>query len=196
MKPIVFFDFDGVLCFDKYWRSLPNEQYLQVQELMFGNDKTRIKDWMIGRYTAEEINQYIAAETGIPYETLWRVFVYDCKNMEVSKSILERISELRERYITILITGNMDSFTRFTVPALKLYLYFDHINNSYFAEKQKLDEGGILFSQYAQKLDVPLKKCTLMDDSAKNCEVFRSLGGTAYQITSEKTVSEYLGQLD
>jgi hypothetical protein len=55
-KPIIFCDFDGVLCHDKYWRSLPEDQYEKVQELLFRDGTTLVNDWMRGEFTAEGIN--------------------------------------------------------------------------------------------------------------------------------------------
>lgn len=195
MKPILFLDFDGTICHDKYWRSLPPAQYAQVQELIFGNDRSRLTDWMIGKYTAEEINQYVADCIGIPYDEFWKIFVRDCTTMQVSEDTLKKISSLRDTYTTILITGNMDSFTRFTVPALKLDTYFDHINNSFFEGKHKSDEQGAVFTSYADALRTPIQNCILIDDSLKNCETFTRLGGIAYQITPEKNIDQYLNLL-
>jgi|TARA_Y100000310_G_scaffold342803_1_gene447513 hypothetical protein len=60
MKPILFCDFDGTICHDRYWRSLSPESHEALQELLFRGDKARISDWMRGKYTAEEINQFAA----------------------------------------------------------------------------------------------------------------------------------------
>lgn len=195
MKPILFVDFDGTLCFDKYWRSLPHEQYEKIQSLIFGADGKHLNDWMLGKYSAEEINQYIADEVGIPFSTLWSVFVDDCKTMKVSMKTLEKISSLRERYTTVLITGNMDSFTRFTVPSLQLDTHFDNIYNSFSEGKHKTDEGGAIFLAYADSLQVPIQKCILLDNSQKICAAFSQLGGTACLITAEQDTDFYLSQL-
>lgn len=75
---------------------------------------------MKGKYTAEQVNEKIAQEIGMPYEEVWQLFVNDCSTMRVPQEILEQLSSLRSRYTVILMTGNMDSFSRFTVPALGL----------------------------------------------------------------------------
>jgi FMN phosphatase YigB (HAD superfamily) len=195
MKPILFLDFDGTLCFDRYWRSLPAEQYEQVQNLIFGNDRSMLKDWMIGKFTAEEINAHIASSTGIEYEYLWKIFVRDCETMTIAMDLLDTIDKLRATYVVILITTNMDSFTRFTVPALKLDRHFDYINNSALDRTQKYENGGELFAKIAERLGTVLQKCILIDDNAKNCELFEARGGTAYQIVPERGVIYYLEKL-
>jgi FMN phosphatase YigB (HAD superfamily) len=191
-KPIIFIDFDGTLCFDKYWRSLPPERYEIVQSFIFGKDSTLVNDWMKGKYTAEEINHLLAEKMGVPYEELWALFVRDCETMQVSLEVLEDISSLRDRYTVILITGNMDSFTRFTVPALHLDQYFDYINNSFFAGKLKDDSKGAAFMEYAKSLGVSITDCFLIDNSLKACESFTDLGGTSYLITPERQVGYFL----
>ncbi len=194
-KPILFIDFDGTICFDKYWRSLPKDKFDQMQSFMFGEDKTLVNDWMRGKYTAEEINQLVAEKIDMSFEKLWELFVLDCKTMEVSREILEKLSAIRDKYTVILITGNMDSFTRFTVPVLQLEKYFDYINNSFFETKLKDDDNGSLFTKYAKSLGVSLNKCILIDNSQKACESFRALGGTAYFITPEHGIMMYLENL-
>ena len=195
LKPILFVDFDRTICFDKYWRSLPPAQFEIVQQLLFGEDKTLLNEWMRGLYTAEEINKVVAEKIDVPFEELWRLFVKDCQTMQASSEVLKKLQELRSTYIVVLITGNMDSFTRFTVPALKLGAIFDHINNSFFDKRFKNDNEGAIFVEYAKILNVPFSGCVLLDDSAATCKIFETLGGTAYHITPTHDVMSYLTTL-
>jgi FMN phosphatase YigB (HAD superfamily) len=194
-KPILFCDFDGTICHDRYWRSLPSEQYEKVQSLLFRDDKTYVSDWMRGKYTAEQVNEKVAHELGLPYEQVWQLFVNDCSTMRVSQETLEKLSALRSRYTVVLMTGNMDSFSRFTVPALGLENYFDCISNSYHEGKHKTDDKGQIFTEYADKFGVPLKECVVIDDSQNVCATFEALGGMAYAVTPEKTITHYLAQI-
>ena len=194
-KPILFIDFDGTICFDKYWRSLPDHQFKAVQDFLFGEDKSKVNDWMKGKYSAEEINKLVAEKLDIPYEELWDSFVAECKTMSVSKEVLNKISSLRSKYTVILVTGNMDSFSRFTVPALGLNRYFDHINNSFFAGKLKDESGGFAFTDYSKSFGVSMSDCILIDNSVKACEAFRNLGGTAHQIEAGFDIEYFLREL-
>jgi len=195
-KPILFIDFDGTICHDRYWRSLPSHYNEKIQNLLFRKDRIRVNDWLRGKYTAEEINEFVANEIDFPQEDLWKIFVDDCITMEVSGSVLERLSLLRKRYTVILITGNMDSFSRFTLPALKLDRYFDHISNSYHEGKHKIDNEGELFVEYAKKHGVSLKDCIIIDDSKNACSIFEEFGGTAYLVSPEKDITQYLELLE
>ncbi len=194
-KPVLFCDFDGTICHERYWRSLPTAHYDKVQKLLFGDDKTYVNDWMKGKYTAEQANERVAQEIGEPYENVWQLFVEDCKTMNVPKETLKKLSDLRSRYTVILITGNMDSFSRFTVPSLDLESYFDCISNSYYERKHKTDNNGELFKEYADKYGATIKDCISIDDSVKVCSVFEALGGVAYPITPEKDILYYLSRI-
>ena len=57
-KPILFCDFVGVLCYDRFWRSLPSHEYEKMQDALFRRDKEMVNDWMRGEYCAEEIIIY------------------------------------------------------------------------------------------------------------------------------------------
>ena len=102
-KPIIFCDFDGTICHERYWRSLPSEQYEKVQNLLFRSDKTYVNDWMRGKYTAEQVNEKVAQEIGMPYEKVWQLFVNDCNTMHVPREILEQLSSLRALFETDII---------------------------------------------------------------------------------------------
>ena len=153
-KPILFCDFDGVLCWERYWRSLPSVEHEKMQELLFRNDTTIVNDWMRGKYSAEEINQLVARKIGMPFEKLWNIFVEDCKTMQVSKDILKKLRAFRKYYIVILITGNMDSFTRFTHPALMLENYFDYkwSKNEKMVESNNYNFRSSFFYYYGDTL--------------------------------------------
>ena len=194
-KPILFCDFDGTLCHDRYWRSLPPDEYEKVQELLFKDSTILVNDWMRGKYSAEEINQIVSKKTGIPFEKLWNIFVDDCKTIYVSKEILETLHRLRNQYTVILITGNMDSFSRFTQPALALENYFDYISNSFYEGIHKTDNRGEIFLKYAEKYSVPIQNCIVIDDSKNVCKIFNELGGTAYFVTQDQNILYYLEKL-
>ncbi len=194
-KPILFIDFDGTICMERYWRSLPSKEHEQVQELLFRDDTTLVNEWLRGKHTAEEINKHIADNTDIEYDYLWELFVQDCKNMTVPQDILDNLNALREKYIVILITGNMDSFTRFTQPALWLDRYFDAISNSFYEGRHKTDDDGSLFMKYTEQYNSDIKDAILIDDSTKVCDVFTKLGGTSLQVSDEHPISHYLAKL-
>lgn len=191
-KPIIFVDFDGTICFDFYWCSLPQDLHQKTEELIFGKDNKLVNDWMRGLYTAEEINKILADKFSVPFEYIWKIFVKDCKEMKVSIATLNTINLLREKYIMILSTGNMDSFTRFTSPALKLENYFDEVYNSFDHKRFKTDDDGKMFLELAKKYNVSIQDCVVVDNSKHICEVFGNLGGKVCFVTKEEDVDFHL----
>ena len=194
-KPILFCDFDGVLCHDRFWRTLKASDQEQIQKLLFSADKRLVEAWMRGQHSAEEISKIVSEKIDVPFEVVWSSFVDECKTMEVSARALDCLSQLRDRYVLVLITGNMDSFGRFTVPALRLDEYFDAISSSFDEGQFKTDNGGDLFLRYAQQFGVSIRDCLVLDDSAHVCGVFESLGGAAFRVTPEQDVLVHLKNL-
>lgn len=188
----LFVDFDGTICFDRFWRSLSTAEASVVQKVLFIENKELVTDWMRGNVTSEDVNRFVAKETSITYESLWYTFVKDCENMLVDQAILNELQSLRKKFHLVLITGNMDCFDRFTVPALNLTSYFDAIVNSFNEGKLKTDNEGETFKKYVMG---SLNQAILIDDSEKSCAVFSGIGGTALQVSAENTTEKYLKEL-
>lgn len=194
-KPILFIDWNGTLNNEHFFRSLDAATYGRVQTFLFGASKEMVVAWMKGVYTSEQVVAQVAHHLGIPFEDLWDVFVDDCATMTLEPRVAGALKALRDRYTLILITGNMDCFTRFTVPALKLDELFDEISSSHEEGVLKEENGGVLFLQYVEKYKGVIGKAHLFDDSEMVCEVFQMLGGTAHRITKEKPLIEGLSGL-
>jgi len=195
MKPLLFVDFDGTLCFDKFWRSIDEEHFKKIQSIIFKKDSVLLNSWMRGRHRSEIINLLLAEDLGIPYETLWEWFVHDCKTMAVSLSALEKVRALRTKFRSILITDNMDCFSRFTVPSLALDKHFDHVVNSADSGRFKLDNEGEVFWDLVQEAHVSMDDCVLIDNSKATCQQFLELGGTACFVDEKKTAEYWLNRL-
>lgn len=192
MKPVLFIDFDGTLCHDRFWRSLHQSEYRQIQEILFNQNKEIVADWMRGKYSSEEINAFLADRLGVSYECLWSTFVQDCKTMNISKEALDLIKSLKERYRSVLMTDNMDCLDRFTIPALGLNSYFDSVVNSFSRKRLKKDENGKAFLDEIQYRQTDIKDCMLIDDSESTCELFQSMGGRALRVTERKPLQYWL----
>ncbi|OHB24223.1 MAG: hypothetical protein A2542_02430 [Parcubacteria group bacterium RIFOXYD2_FULL_52_8] len=195
-KPILFIDFDRTLCHDRFWRSVAPEQYAKHQAYLFGADKQLVRDWMLGKYTSEEINELVAKETGAPYDILWQTFVRDCETMHIEPAVLAMIDALRKRYTVVLATDNMDCLDRFTVPALGLANYFDRMVNSFAEKRFKSSDNGKLFADVAADYGVALADCTLFDDSKTTCATFAGLGGKVCLVTLEQPLTYWLQTID
>ncbi len=195
MKPILFIDFHGTLSKSYFWRSLDSDTREKIGKFLFTEPNLATRDWMKGVYTSEEVNQMIAKEFNLDYGILWSHFVNDCKTMDVPKEILLKIQYLRKSYTVVLLTDNMDCFSRFTVPSLGLDRYFDRIANSAVEKILKNVEGGKWFLRLAEEYGASVKKCFLIDDSKHACKVFSSLGGTSLQVTNDQSLNYWLEKI-
>lgn len=171
---------------------MSSDEYTLLERALFKENKWIFNKWLVGKHTSEEINQFVSNHTHIPYERLWSVFVHDCETMHIEKNILNMFCQLRHQFYLVLITGNMDCFDRFTVPALKLHDYFDAIVNSYNEKQLKNDKDGESFLKY---LHGNIRDALLLEDSEKNCATFETLGGTAYRVTPETTALHHLEKI-
>jgi FMN phosphatase YigB (HAD superfamily) len=197
-KKIIFIDWDGTLCWSRFWESLLKSdlKFAAVVNDFFVSDKKIVIDWMRGKFKSEEINKIISEKTGLPLDMIWQTFVSDCKRMEVDPEIVILIKELRKKYSVILITGNMDCFTRFTVPALRLNEMFDYIVNSADVGYFKTDYNGKIFIDCLKQFNIDdISSAYLLEDSLKTCAMFNQLGGTAIKINDKKDTVNCLKNL-
>ena len=116
----VFFDFDGVLCSDRFYTTLLPE-YPQVVRWIghniFGGEKY-CDAWMRGEFTWWEINKLIAAATGIDCELLDEKLADSVRLMKVNEALLHFAEKLKKNGIKVaLVTNNMDVFNEITIPA-------------------------------------------------------------------------------
>ena len=84
---------NGIISYNKYWNSLINPKHNlhkfknAIEDYLFKKDNNLIKEWMVGKYTSEDIHRILGREIGTPYEELFNQFVEDCKKYRyISKS--------------------------------------------------------------------------------------------------------------
>jgi len=200
---VLFIDFNGVISYDPFWVSLTNPDhplhlyYEPIEEFLF-RDKSHnlIDEWMMGKYTGEQIHRILSERLGVPYKALFSVFCQDCKKLDISKPILAKVRPMRNNWYCILKTDNMDSFHRFTLPANpELAESFDEVHISYLLRSLKKTNSGEYFVKTAANLEVDLKRCVLIDNGNSNCKLFERLGGKAYCTQNETEVISVLDSL-
>lgn len=114
MKQLLLVDWDQTLCFDRYWRSLPEESRLIVQDDLFGGNNPLVHEWMRGEHTAEYVNSYLATRLAMSYDELWQLFVRDCETMHVEHSLLDRLNALRDHCVVVLTCVRYGTHTHIT----------------------------------------------------------------------------------
>jgi FMN phosphatase YigB (HAD superfamily) len=181
----VFFDFDGVLCTDRFYSTLlPDYPHVLdfIGEHIFGGEKYCDR-WMRGEFTYRQINKIISDATGIPLEKLHTLLISSVRRMTVNPSLIHFAEKLNKRDIkTALVTNNMDVFNEITIPDKRLDKVFPVIVNSYDFKLMKQDENGRLFDIALKKLGLgSYEGVLLIDDTPAYCEIFRQKGGNPYR---------------
>jgi FMN phosphatase YigB (HAD superfamily) len=184
----VFFDFDGVLCTDRFFAALtPDYPHVRdwISGHVFGGEKWGDR-WMRGEFTWWDINKLVAAATGIDCELLDEKLEDSVRLMKVNPALIQFAEELKSKGIKVaLVTNNMDVFNQITVPEKHLDEVFPVIVNSYDYKLMKQDENGRLFDIALNRLGLrSFDGVLLIDDTPANCEIFKAKGGQAYQYSN------------
>jgi FMN phosphatase YigB (HAD superfamily) len=185
----VFFDFDGVLCTDRFFAALKPE-YLHVQgwisQHIFGGEKYGDR-WMRGELNYRQVNRVIADATGISNDLLDKILIAGVAQMKVNTALIQLAENLKQKDIKVaLVTNNMDVFSEITVPAKKLDKTFPVIINSYQYGLMKQDKNGRLFDIALNWLGLnSFDDVLLVDDTPAYCEIFRNKGGQVYRYSNQ-----------
>jgi FMN phosphatase YigB (HAD superfamily) len=180
---IIFIDWDGTLSRGRFWADVQRTEpatYELIQQTLFQTNHELVIDWMLGRVGSEHICSHLAEKIGVKYEKLWRSLIASCEQLPLSDGLKELLMRRSRDNRLVLVTDNMDCFSRFTAPALHLDKYFDSIINSSDVGRMKNDAGGQTFVELAKKAGVALGSCQVIDDSAKTCATVSGLGGCAH----------------
>ena len=177
----VLFDFDGVLCTDRFYTNLhPDFPHVlkYIADEVFSGPKYCDR-WMRGEFTSNQINVMISRATGIDVSLLNDLFITSVRNMTIEPDILRFAKSLREKNIpTALVTNNMDVFNDVTVPEKGLNKVFPVIVNSSDHGIMKHDSNGKLFDIARDQLGIGTYKGTwLIDDVLTYCTLFSQKGG-------------------
>jgi len=195
----VFFDYDGVLCTDRFYATLKQDYFQALQfidETIFGGPQKYADRWMRGEFSYHEINQLISDATDIPFDKLTILFKAGVRQMRKNQALIQFALSLKRRGIKIaLVTNNMDIFNEITVPEKKLAEVFPVIINSFDYKILKHDENGKLFDLALEKLGLDsYQGVWLIDDRPTPCAVFAAKGGDAYQYSEQKEFELWLEQ--
>lgn len=197
-KNIVFIDWHNTLSWSKYWESLlgKNTDFTKVVDDFFAFEKEMEAKWMLGKLRSEDIVKLISSRSGLSEDLLWQTFVSDCQKMHIDPKAISLIKKIKEKYIVVLVTGNMDCFSRFTVPALGLDKLFDRIINSADVGYLKTDYDGKTFTDCFKQYSISdFSKSFLLDDSEKTCTLFDKIGGRALRVNAKEDTITHLNSI-
>ena len=131
----IFFDWNKTLSNSLFWEQLGDfnherhEWNENISTYLFRDNKNLISDWMRGEIADKEIVNRISLQFGYSSDVLLEDLIDSCRNMKlVSDEVITLVQRLRQKGIRCVIaTDNMDTFRKYTVPALELEKYFDDI---------------------------------------------------------------------
>jgi FMN phosphatase YigB (HAD superfamily) len=193
----VFFDFDGVLCTDRFYTVLVQIYPMAlsfINDKIFGGPQKYADSWMRGKFSYQEINALISEATGIPFSKVTELFITGIRQMRINHALIQFALSLKRRGIRIaLVTNNMDIFDEITIPEKNLDDIFPVIINSFDYKLMKQDENGKLFDIALGKLGLDsYLGVYLVDDSPTYCTIFAAKGGNAYQYSGQKEFELWL----
>ncbi|EKE05825.1 MAG: hypothetical protein ACD_19C00176G0047 [uncultured bacterium] len=201
----VFIDWNGTLSPTNFWSHLEKSEKQSDRELfklwadaMFINHKDLIVPWMKGEYSSEDILALVSKTTNTDFDTILKEFIIGCEQMEYSSpNIPVLINRLKDKSVIVSIaTNNMDSFTRWTVPYMKLDTLFDEIINSFYlnAMKHDLDKNGkaIFFKNFFNKYKIEPNNCIFIDDGEDKMGVITNLGIDYRRVNASNTLEQEL----
>lgn len=174
---VVFVDWGYTLSgslFWEHWRSpnhKHNAQFELVDKTLFGQMPRVLGDWMRGRLSAEEVLAIVSRSTGVNDQLLLSELELSCRQMRIfAPEVLDKFASLRKRGMKVVIaTDNMDTFPRWTAPALGLNSIFDGILDSATLGflKQDFDNHGksLFFANYLLINGLSPHEALLIDDS-------------------------------
>jgi FMN phosphatase YigB (HAD superfamily) len=201
----VIIDFEFTLSSDYYFRELGSQYTQRITELVFSRDSEIGRRWMSGLATSEDVAGYLSDHLDTSEKEVYSALVQGCSRMSFNQAVWDFAkSQKAEGKKLALVTVNADIFRRVIVPSHGLEKEFYTIVSSsdFRAEhpsKQPLwdaafDNLGSEFG-YANSL--------LIEDTRREVELFRKLGGTAYRyrndsgfdnwIASKQLITEYPG---
>jgi FMN phosphatase YigB (HAD superfamily) len=133
---VVFVDWSKTLSTSLFWQQrsgcrLSAVDSAKVGRYVFGRAEL-LRRWVLGEVSAEDVCALAAAKLGLAAADLLADLEHSCRRMEFDDpAAVDALQSIRERGIkVVLATDNMDTFPRWTVPALHLDGLFDDILDS------------------------------------------------------------------
>ncbi|MFH2041072.1 MAG: hypothetical protein ABIJ35_00980, partial [Acidobacteriota bacterium] len=176
------------------WEHVRPDLYATLQLKLF-SENDLIDGWMRGQYDSETVCERLTSDLRVPAREVFDALILGCRKMVLDRGLVEQLGELSGACKIVLVTDNMDCFTRFTVPAQNLSKHFHDILNSCDLGRLKKDDGGRTFKEYLKKEGLDFSQSLLIDDSESACELFSALGGRSIKSRGVDHTISVLGLL-
>jgi FMN phosphatase YigB (HAD superfamily) len=187
---VAFLDWAGTLSnsgFWGHWREESGRDWQTIQARLFG-DRDLIQAWMRGQLTAEDVIARLLADTDQDGDRWLRELERSCREMRFADdSLWELVPRIRALGTKVVIaTDNMDTFPRWTIPALGMRDFVDDILDSWTLGvlKEDVDDDGRsrFFGPWLEANGMAPSETVLFDDGDL---IARNLGLEWIQVTEE-----------
>ncbi|MBT6616220.1 MAG: HAD family hydrolase [Deltaproteobacteria bacterium] len=189
----IIFDFDGTLCFGRYFELLGEESLDAIGTLVFGNNSALWAErWMKGDLTSRDVASYLSEHLAVSEEDILSALKQGCSNMTFNPAVYDfALQQHGTERKTALVTANMDVFTEIVVPAHGLDDVFDIVLNT--SDYRTLDKS-ILWRKALEVFGPKFSFATslLIDNSPAMISLFESLGGHGYQYENDPAFLAWL----
>lgn len=175
-------------------------KYTLIQQALFGASNDLVRNWMLGIYSTETIVDRLADITGLSSAELLQELQYNCEHMTfIDGNAIDTIQGIRSRGTKVVVaTDNMDTFRRWTVPALRINDLFDDVltSDTTGAFKSQTDADGVspFFDRYMAQNDSKAGEAVLIDDSI-DTKVVETFGIDFLHVTPQRSLADHLRQL-
>jgi FMN phosphatase YigB (HAD superfamily) len=171
---VVFVDWANTLSTSLFWQQGPGcrlsaADSARVESYVFSHAEL-VRQWMLGTVTAEDVCTLAAGSLGLAAADLLADLELSCRRMEFDDpASVDTLRAIREQGTkVVLATDNMDTFYRWTVPALHLRGIFDAILDSASLRALKgdlVDGQSPFFGPWLSEQRIAPSEAVLVDDS-------------------------------
>ncbi len=188
----IFFDWHKTLSNDIFW---PDDDLISFQVFRANSDLA--EKWMRGALSSEQVALFVSNKTGISEKVILEKLEKGCRSMSFSiPKMREYIKKLKEKKISLgIATDNMDTFSRYTVPALNLKEMFDIflISSDLGFLKNDLVKGRpVFFEKFLKDNSLNYSDILLIDDSQKVANTYKPLGMKIINVTKDGDLETFL----
>lgn len=172
---LILCDFDGVLSrFDArtkqegfYATLLPQHPtlYKNVIDLLFSSQDHLRKAWMCGQISYTDINALMAHRFGADRGDLDTALLESLQHFTLNQNLIALLQDFRRLGTTVVImSDNMDVFTRYVVPHFDLDTLFDAVFSSSDLKQMKQHNDWALPKEIAKKYGCNYSDVLAIDD--------------------------------
>jgi FMN phosphatase YigB (HAD superfamily) len=182
--PALLVDFHGTLSNSRFWSNLaPRALATEANASVFSDrSPALLNDWLRGEVDSRSVNDRVAERIKVCDDWLWSRFESQSRRMRVRGR--EELSRLSRYFRTAVVSDNVDTFTKFTVPSKRLFDFVDVVVSSADFKAKKADADGRLFRLALGIIGCAFEDAILIDDSMDSCLAFSRIRGNAIHVSS------------